>query len=135
MKRFLIAAAAVAAAITNQAFADDASVSVDIGQPNFYGRLDISDFPQPQLIYRQPMVIERGTVNSLPIYLHVPPNHARHWRRHCGEYNACAERVLFVQDDWYKRQYMPRYDEQHGIRRDDRRNERRDNDHEHGRNR
>src|SRR2546425_10235251 len=24
-----------------------------------------------------------------PIYLHVPPGHAKHWRKHCHEYNAC----------------------------------------------
>ena len=44
-----------------------------------------------------------------PIYLHVPPGHAKHWRRHCGEYNACGERVFFVQDGWYNREYVPRY--------------------------
>lgn len=127
MKRFMIATAIVVAAVTAPVHADDAEVSVGIGQPNFYGRLDINDFPAPQLIYRQPMIIERGTINSPPIYLHVPPSHARHWGRHCGEYHACGERVLFVQDNWYKRQYMPRYEEEHGVRKDDHRDEGRGN--------
>ena len=60
MKRFLIAAAVAAATITTPALAADVGVSVSIGQPGFYGRLDIGDFPQPQVIYRQPMSNRAG---------------------------------------------------------------------------
>jgi hypothetical protein len=35
-------------------------------------------------------------------YQQVPPGHARNWRKHCREYNACGERVYFVQNDWYR---------------------------------
>jgi hypothetical protein len=49
-----------------------------------------------------------------PIYLRVPPGHAKHWSKHCHEYNACGERVYFVQDDWYQHEYVPRYQERHG---------------------
>jgi hypothetical protein len=56
-----------------------------------------------------------------PIYLRVPPGHARHWAKHCREYNACGERVFFVQDDWYNREYVPRYQEQHRDRREEHR--------------
>lgn len=74
-----------------------------------------------------------------PIYLRVPPGHAKHWRKHCGEYNACGERTCFVRDDWYNREYVPRYRERHSDRQDDRhdehRNDRYGDDHEHGRNR
>lgn len=118
MKRFLIAAALAAATITTPALAADVGVSVNIGEPGFYGRLDIGDFPQPRVIYRQPRVIERVEVDRPPIYLRVPPGHRRHWARHCGEYNACGERVYFVQDDWYNREYVPRYQEQHRDHRD-----------------
>jgi len=146
MKRFLIAAAVAAATITTPALAADVGVSVSVGQPGFYGRLDIGDFPQPQVIYRQPMIIERGPMNRPPIYLRVPPGHAKHWSKHCREYNACGERVFFVHDDWYNREYVPRYQEQHRDRRDGRRDERRDdhrgsqrndhgNDRDHGRDR
>jgi len=124
MKRLLFAAALVAAATS--AIAADVGVSVNIGQPGFYGRLDIGDYPQPQVIYRQPMVVERVEVDRPPIYLRVPPGHARHWRQHCREYNACGERVLFVQDNWYQRSYVPHYREQHGERRDERWDDRRD---------
>jgi len=54
-----------------------------------------------------------------PIYLHVPRSHARHWRRHCHEYNACGERVFFVNDNWYHREYVPHYQKHHRDHRDD----------------
>ena len=126
MKRFLIAAAIAAATVTTPALAADVGVSVSIGQPGFYGRLDIGDYPPPQVIYRQPRVIERVPMDRPPIYLRVPPGHAKHWSKHCHKYNACGERVYFVQDNWYNREYVPRYQEQHRDRRDDRRDERRD---------
>jgi hypothetical protein len=120
MKRFLIAAA-VAAATTIPAptFATDVGVSISVGQPGFYGRLDIGDYPQPQVIYRQPIAIERVPMERPPIYLRVPPGHAKNWKKHCREYNACGERVFFVQDNWYNREYVPRYKEQHRDRRND----------------
>jgi hypothetical protein len=82
------------------------------------------------------------------IYLRVPPGHAKHWGKHCREYNACGERVLFVQDNWYNREYVPRYQEQYRDRRDEHHEDRRDDhrgrhgdnhrhgdDHDHGRDR
>lgn len=119
MKRLLFAA--VFAAASAQVLAADVGVSLSIGQPGFYGRLDVGDFPPPQVIYRRPMMIERVEIDRPPIYLRVPPGHAKNWRKHCGRYDACGERVLFVQDRWYNREYVPRYAERHGDRRDDRR--------------
>ena len=137
MKRFLTAAAIAAATITTPALAADVGVSVSIGEPGFYGRLDIGGYPQPQVIYPQPMVIERVPMDRPPIYLRVPPGHAKNWRKHCREYNACGERVFFVHDNWYNREYVPRYREQHRGRRDDRRgghgNNRQDENRGHGR--
>lgn len=143
MKHFLIAVALAAA--TLPALAADVGVSVSIGDPGFYGRIDIGNYPQPQVIYRQPMIIERVPMDRPPIYLRVPPGHAKHWSKNCHKYNACNERVYFVQDNWYNREYAPRYREQHRERRDMRRDERRDdrrddrhgnqgNDKGHGRN-
>lgn len=126
MKRFLIAAAVAVATLVTPALATDVGVSVSIGQPGFYGRIDIGGYPQPQVIYRQPVIIERGPFDRPPIYLHVPPGHAKDWGKHCRKYNACGERVYFVKDDWYNREYAPRYQEQHRDRRDDRRDERGD---------
>ena len=147
MIRFLIATAVAVATVTTPALAADVGVSVSIGEPGFYGRLDIGGYPPPQVIDRQPRVIERVPMDRPPIYLRVPPGHAKHWSKNCHKYNACGERVYFVKDNWYNREYAPRYREQHRDRRDDRRDERRDdnrgkqkndrhgNDHERGRDR
>jgi len=120
MKRFLFAAAV--AAVTAPAIAADVGVSVQVGEPGFYGRIDIGNFPQPQLIYLKPVVIQPVPVGVVvqPIYLHVPPGHAKNWRKHCHKYNACGQPVYFVQDGWYNKEYVPRYRESHGEGRDER---------------
>lgn len=94
------------------AFATDVGVSISIGDPGFYGRIDIGDFPRPRLIYQEPRIIHRAVVSE-PVYLHVPPGHAKNWRKHCHKYDACGERVYFVQDNWYNDVYVPRYQERH----------------------
>jgi hypothetical protein len=132
MKQLLIAAAVVAASITS-AHAADVGVSVTVGQPGFYGKIDIGNFPQPQVINAQPVIIQRGPDERPPVYLHVPPGHAKHWSRHCHEYNACGDRVFFVEDNWYNREYAPRYQEEHRDREEGRRDERRDDRRDEGR--
>lgn len=127
MKHFLIALTVAAATVTTPALAADVGLSLSIGQPGFYGQIDIGDYPQPQVLYRQPIIIERGDMDRPPVYLLVPPGHAKNWRKHCHKYNACGEHVFFVQDRWYHREYVPRYQERHRDRQDDRRNEVRDN--------
>jgi hypothetical protein len=131
MKNFIILMAFATVALTAPAFAADVGVSVSVGQPGFYGRIDIGDYPypQPRLIYRQPRVVEPVYVEREPIYMRVPPGHAKNWRKHCHKYNACGERVYFVQDNWYNNEYVPQYRERHGEynEHDDRRDEHRDN--------
>jgi len=122
MKRLLFAAAL--AATTFPAFASDVGFSVSIGQPGFYGRLDIGGYPQPEVLYRQPRVMYQSAMTRPPIYMNVPPGHAKDWRKHCRHYNACGERVYFVQNNWYEREYVSHYQTQHG----DRRNNQRDDD-------
>ncbi|MGV8991568.1 MAG: hypothetical protein ACOH1Q_09235 [Thiobacillus sp.] len=142
MKHLFIAAAFTLAAAA-PALAADVGVSISIGDPGFYGRIDIGDYPQPRLIYREPRVIYREAARE-PIYLRVPPGHAKNWRKHCRKYDACGERVYFVQDSWYNQVYVPRYQERHDDRRNGRKDERRDkhqkdrndhhdNDRKHGR--
>jgi hypothetical protein len=137
MKRLLLAAALAVA--TFSACAADVGVSIEIGQPGFYGRLDIGGYPQPRLIYRQPVAVWRVPAGRQPIYMHVPPGHAKNWRKHCRAYGACDERVYFVQDNWYNREYVPRYRESRRDRRDQGhdgyRDDRRDNRRDHGRDR
>jgi hypothetical protein len=101
-------------ACATPAFAGDIGVSISVGQPGFYGQIDIGNVPPPQLVYPQPVVIRQAPefVSSPPIYLHVPPGHEKHWSKHCAQYNACGRPVYFVRDDWYNNEYVARY--QHG---------------------
>lgn len=89
----------------------EVGVTVSLGQPGFYGQLDIVDFPRPQVIYVQPRVVDvlPYKIYPAPLYLRVPPGHYNHWDRYCGYYNACARPVYFVQDNWYNQVYVPRY--------------------------
>ncbi|MCZ7560741.1 MAG: hypothetical protein M5U30_12310 [Burkholderiaceae bacterium] len=111
MKRLLVASALAAlAALAAPALAADVGVSVSIGQPGFYGQIDIGNYPRPQVVYAEPMVIQSVPVGVVrqPLYLRVPPGHAKHWGKHCHEYGACARPVYFVQERWYNDVYVPR---------------------------
>jgi hypothetical protein len=123
MKRILNAVAIAAITVAAPAIAADVGVAVSIGQPGFYGQIDIGNFPQPQVINSHPVIIEGGAVSGPPVYLRVPPEHTRHWERHCREYNACGKRVYFVNENWYNREYAPRYQEMHREHRDEHREE------------
>jgi len=111
MKRFLCAAATVL--VTVPAFA---AVSVTVGQPGFYGHIDVGTFPPPQVVNVRPVVIQPVPVGVVrePVYLHVPPGHAKNWKKHCHKYNACGQPVYFVQDNWYNTVYVPEYRNRHG---------------------
>ncbi len=122
-----LCAALLGVAVLAPAQAADVGVSISVGQPGFYGRIDIGNMPQPVLMYPQPVVIQPVpvAVQRQPIYLHVPPGHARDWRKHCARYGACNQPVYFVQDQWYQQVYVPQYRERRGppgqYRDDDRR--------------
>ena len=109
MKKIVCAAFFSAMAIP--AFAADVGLSISVGQPGFYGQINIGNIPPPPVVYAQPVVVARSPqhVSAQPIYLHVPPGHEKHWNKHCGEYNACGRPVYFVRDDWYNNEYVPRY--------------------------
>jgi hypothetical protein len=87
-----------------------------VGQPGFYGQIDIGNYPPPVLIYPEPVIIQPVTFGFVrrPIYMRVPPGHARQWATHCHAYNACGRRVFFVQDGWYHDVYVPQYRRMHG---------------------
>ena len=114
MKRFLIGV--VLATLVSPALAADVGVSVSLGQPGFYGRIDIGNVPQPQLIYATPVIIQTVPVGVVrePVYLRVPPGHEKKWSKHCRKYNACGRPVYFVQQDWYTNVYAPDYRSKHG---------------------
>ena len=68
--------------------------------PGVYGRINIGNAPPPPLIYAEPVIIHRPAVvvPRSPIYLYVPPGHAKYWGKHCARYNACSQPVYFVQE-------------------------------------
>lgn len=114
-------------AVTSSARAADVGVSISIGQPGYFGQINIGDAPEPpQVIYAKPVVIERDPhYAGAPLYLRVPVGYEKHWEKHCREYNACGRPVYFVRDDWYRNRFVPHYqhhDERRG-REEDRRPE------------
>lgn len=111
----LAGAIACGAAFAPAASAADVGVSVQVGQPGFYGRIDIGDAPRPMLVYPEPIIVQPAPVAVVrqPIYLRVPPGHAKHWAKHCHRYSACGQPVYFVQEQWYEDVYAPRYRSAH----------------------
>jgi len=106
--------------------------------PGVYGQVNIGNEPPPPVVYAQPMVIEPQYAPPPPIYLHVPPGHARNWRKHCHEYNACDRPVYFVRSQEYDPDYQRHYQD-HERERDMERqrweDRERDQEREHGRGR
>ena len=70
--------------------------------PGVYGRVDFGTASPPPVLYTKPVVIVRQSgPPARPVYLHVPPGHARNWRKHCHRYDACGRPVYFVKSDEY----------------------------------
>jgi hypothetical protein len=116
------------------ALAGDVGVSITLGQPGFFGQIEIGNVPQPQVIYAQPVVVLQSPeyVTAPPIYLHVPPGHEKHWNKHCAQYNACGRPVYFVRDDWYNNEYVPRYRQGDGGGHDHGKGHNKHDDHDEG---
>lgn len=109
MKRFLFAAVLVI--IAAPVLAANVGMSINVGQPGFYGPIDIGNYPTPQLIYRAPVIVQPVPMGmaAQPMYLRVPPNHRKNWRHHCRRYGACGQAGYFVRSDWYNNVYIPSY--------------------------
>jgi len=85
--------------------------NVDVGvrasgevAPGVYGRVDVRNRPPP-LVYPQPVIIVEQPRRAQPVYLHVPPGHAKNWRKHCHKYDACGTPVYFVKSVEYEPGY------------------------------
>lgn len=102
MKRILLAI--MTTLIATSAYAADVGVSVSVGQPGFYGRIDIGNYPQPEVIYTRPVVVRPAPARVIyqPVYIHVPPGYAKNWSKHCDKYDACSHPVYFVREKWYR---------------------------------
>lgn len=118
MKKLLIAACLLSAASGAMA----QNIDIHIGGSGYYGRIDMGNLGRPPVLYQEPMFIARpqNYRSMQPLYLRVPPGHAKKWSKHCGAYNACGQPVYFVQDSWYNNTYAPRYRQSHGERDNDR---------------
>lgn len=105
--RTLAAGALIAAAAVPAWSAVDVGVGITIREPGVYGRIEIGSASPPPVLYPQPVIITRPAVvvAQPPMYLYVPPGHAKNWRKHCGAYNACGRQVYFVQESWVEDQY------------------------------
>jgi hypothetical protein len=124
MKRVWVVAA-FAAGLSSVAAAADVGVSIQFSQPGAFGRIDIGQFPQPQVIVAQPVLVAPPPgPPPEAVYLWVPMEHRLHWDRYCGQYHACGHPVYFVNHVWYRDHVMA-----HRERAEDRREDR---GHEHG---
>ncbi len=86
-----------------QAQAADVGISLSVVQPGVYGRIDIGPQYRPELVYAEPVWIERPSrVYRVPppVYLYAPPHHVHDWRRYCSRYGACGQPVLFIEERW-----------------------------------
>ena len=111
MKLRLAVLATAVSIVPLAASAADVGVSLQFSQPGMYGRIDLGQFPQPQVVMPQPVLVAPPPPvmpQPEPVYLWVPPGHRQHWEKHCGEYHACGRPVYFVEDGWYQRNVMVR---------------------------
>ena len=98
-----LAAVAGLLALAGGAAHAQAYVNATVGgelAPGVYGRINIGNAPPPPLPYAEPIIIQRPAVvmPRSPIYMYVPPGHAKNWSKHCSRYNACGQPVYFVQE-------------------------------------
>jgi len=100
----VLAVAALAVAGAGSAAASDTFINATVGgvlAPGVYGRIDIGSAPPPPVLYQQPVIIGQPVVGvrPRPVYMYVPPGHAKHWGKHCAKYNACGVPVYFANVD------------------------------------
>jgi hypothetical protein len=83
------------------------SAHIDINQPGIYGRINIGQLPGVAVVQPQPIIVAPAPVyvEQAPVYLYVPPEHQQNWRRYCGQYHACGQRVYFVREEWVRERY------------------------------
>jgi len=133
----MVLAAAISLCGALSTRAGDLGINVIVsGQvaPGIYGQVQIGNAAPPPLVYAQPMLIEPQAAPPPPVYLHVPPEHAKNWRKHCHEYHACNRPVYFIRSaeyepDYARRHYGHEHDEHHDH---DEHGRDRDDDHDRG---
>ncbi|MBS0291330.1 MAG: hypothetical protein JSS01_02250 [Proteobacteria bacterium] len=96
-----LAGLGLAAAVVSGSAHAQAYVNATVGgqlAPGVYGRVDIGNGPAPTLLFAQPVVVAPPPIYAprAPIYMYVPPGHAKHWARYCARYAACNQPVYFL---------------------------------------
>ena len=112
----------VLASVTSQA--GQPVINLSVGgeiSPGVYGEVQFGNAPPPPVLYEQPRVIvhQPDEDQLAPMYLYVPPRHAKNWRRYCREYGACGRRVYFVKSEEYEPGYRDHKGGKHGHGRRD----------------
>jgi len=132
---YLVLSGLAVGVMAPRAHAQNVSISAAITgevMPGVYGQVVLGSRPPPPVVYAQPVVVEPtpvvvGAPPVEPIYLHVPPGHAKNWRKHCHEYHACNRPVYFVRSAEYEPGYRSDHGHgEHGHHHDE------DGDHDHG---
>jgi hypothetical protein len=118
LKKYLLTLLAALAAVSAAPAwsAVDVGVGITIREPGLYGRIELGSQPPPPVLYPQPVIVTRPAVmvQQQPMYLYVPPGHAKDWGKHCARYNACARQVYFVQESWVEQRYEEHRGKGHG---------------------
>ena len=118
MKTIQATSFAVLVLASLSAHAGTAIINLSVGgeiSPGVYGQVQLGNAPPPPVFYPQPMIIVRQPAMMAvePIYLHVPPGHAKNWAKHCRAYNACNRPVYFIKSAEYEPGYYKRKDKGH----------------------
>ena len=121
LKRLIVLAALALAAIPAaraQSVSFNATITGEVA-PGVYGQVVLGDRPPPPVVYAAPLIVQPapvivGVPPPQPIYLHVPPGHAKHWHKYCHEYHACDRPVYFVKSAEYEPGYRPDRHAEHG---------------------
>ena len=84
MKNPDFAAACLAASPSLPSHATDVGISDQYRPAGLLWSYRHRRLSPPVLIYPRPVVIALDPVAGPPIYLRVPPGHAKHWSKHCA---------------------------------------------------
>lgn len=131
----LVIGAAAVAPLAHAQISLNATISGQV-VPGVYGQVVLGNgAPPPPVVYAQPVLVQPpavvvGAPPVEPIYLHVPPGHAKNWNRYCHQYHACNRPVYFVKSAEYEPGYRPDHHD-HGHHDDHDHDHDRDHDHGH----
>lgn len=138
-KKISILTSIIGFSLATSALAGDLCINVIASgeiAPGVYGQVEIGNAPRPRLIYERPIIItaNKRYAQAQPVYLHVPPGHAKHWSKHCHEYHACERQVYFVKSREYEPDYRSESDNQQDNHKHDQKEHRESHGKGHGKN-